>query len=247
MPGETRRRVKRQTGAWYRRCVRTRDLFLLPATVVVACGGTLWGGHHSYVALQNRAPLEITCADYLQSRPDAGWLRLTHCFPDFDHVGIETFTRKTAKDQSGTTTTAGVYVPLRAAQHSTDARTKILLLSDDDDMLTLGGFSPTLDERVVIELSTSVEGLVESGLALSQRRRTEIANLHLRLTDDFVILERGARPRPLWFALGELWLGIAAVTLLVRRYRRWSRGGPVVLPRATLRRERAPSDADEAS
>lgn len=90
-------------------------------TVIVACGGTLWGGQNTYVALHNRAPVEISCADYLRRRPDAAWLRLTGCFPDFEHLGIESSTRTTSSGKSSTTT--AVYVPLRAARGSTEALT----------------------------------------------------------------------------------------------------------------------------
>ena len=216
--------------------------------VVVGIGGTLWGGQNTYVSLWNRSPVEISCADYLRSRPDAKWLRLTHCVPDFERVGVESSTHTTANGQNGIATTTAVYVPLRAENGS--RRTQILLFSDDDDMLSLGSrIAPTVGNQVVRELSTSVEGLVESALDVSRRRREEIADLHLGLGNDFVIFDRGARPRPLWFALGELWLGVAALTLLVRRYRRWSRGTGPSLPRATLARRPAPAndDADESS
>jgi hypothetical protein len=211
-------------------------------TVIVACGGTLWGGQNTHVALQNRAPVEISCADYLRQRPDAAWLRLTHCYPDFEHLAVESSTHTPSNGPSTTLTTA-VYVPLRAAQGSTEARTQILLSSDDADMLGLGAqFGGTVGDAVVTELSTAVEGLVESGLSLSQRRKADLAKLNLRLADDFVIVDRGDRPRALWFALGELALGLGALYLLVRRYRRWSRAGQSPLPRATLARDRASGD-----
>jgi hypothetical protein len=38
------------------------------------------------------------------------------------------------------------------------------------------------------------------------------------------------RPRPLWFAVGELALGLGALCLFVRRFRRWSRSGRSPLP-----------------
>jgi hypothetical protein len=76
--------------------------------------GTSWGGHNTYIALHNRSPVEISCADYLGRRPEAAWLRLTGCFPDFGHLAVESSTRTTSSGQSSTTT--AVYVPLRAAR-----------------------------------------------------------------------------------------------------------------------------------
>ena len=98
---------------------------------------------------------------------------------------------------------------------------------------------PSASAALAAEKSLAVEGLVESGLSLGQRRRAELAALDLRLADDFVIVDRGERPRPLWFATGELVLGLSALSLLVRRIRRWFRGDRAPLPRATLARERA--------
>lgn len=209
-------------------------------TVIVACGGTLWGGQNTYIALRNRAPVEISCADTLLQRPEAAWLRLTGCFPDFEHISVESSTRTTSSGKFSTPT--AVYVPLRAARGSTEGRTRILLASDDDDMLALGSSLSQVSDALVAELSTSVEGLVESGLSLSKRRRAELAALDLRLADDFVIIDRGERPRPLWFAVGELVLGLNALALLVRRIRRWFRGDGPQLPRATLARRRGDDD-----
>lgn len=115
-------------------------------------------------------------------------------------------------------------------------------------MLALGSsLSHDVSDALVAKLSTSVEGLVESGLSLSQRRKADLARLDLRLDDDFVIVDRGERPRPLWFAIGELVLGINALALLVRRIRRWLRGGRSPLPRATLTRDRGAAVDDGPS
>jgi hypothetical protein len=225
--------------------MRKRDLFLIPAMSIVGCGGTLWGAHNSYVTLQNRAPVEISCAEYLSlKRPPAGsWLRLTDCSPDFRHMTVETFTSK-GSNQPGVSTVSAVYVPLRAARGSTAAPTptRILLVGDDNDMLALGRPFAQVSDQLVVELSTAVEGLVQRGLDLSQRRRTEIAQLNPQLAEDFVIVDRGARPRPLWFAAGELGLGLTALTLLRRRIRRWFRGGAASLPYARIARERIRED-----
>jgi hypothetical protein len=215
----------------YRGAVRKRDLFLIPATLVAACGGTLWGGHDTYVAVTNRAPVEVRCADFARRPPRAAWLRLTDCVPDFESALVESAS-------SHARSVREVYVPLRAEP---GARTPIVLASDDDDLLALGDDKAVLGHAVVVELSTSVEGLVEDvvqrGMTLSQRRYNDISQRRLRLTDDFVLFDRGARPRPLWLALGELWIGLSALTLIVRRVRRWFRQDAATLPRATLRRD----------
>jgi hypothetical protein len=227
--------------------VRKRDLFLLPMTVIVACGGTLWGGHNTHIALENRAPVEVSCADYLRQRPQAAWLRLTRCFPSFS-LAVESSKQTNA-----------VYIPLHArpARGSVDF-TKILLVSDDADMLSLASplsdgvsdqlvtapLSDSVSDQLVAELFTSVEGLVESRLSLRFIQfKAELASLDLPLYDDFVIINRGERPRPLWFAIGEFALGLSALYLLVRRIRRWWSSGEPQLPRATLARDRATGNA----
>ena len=47
--------------------------------MAVVGGGLWWGGHQLYLGLRNREPVEITCAELVRHRPDAEWLRLTHC------------------------------------------------------------------------------------------------------------------------------------------------------------------------
>ncbi len=197
------------------------------------------------MTLQNRAPIEISCAEYLKRPPAGSWLRLTNCLPDFGHMTVETLTSKQSTLPE-ISTVGAVYVPLRAARGSTAGPAQILLVGYDDDMLALGRPSGEVSDQLVIELSIAVEGLVQRGLDLSQRRRTEIAQLNPQLAENFVIVERGARPWPLWLAAGALGLGLTALTLLGRRIHRWFRGGAPSLPHARIVRERVPED-DAAS
>jgi hypothetical protein len=190
--------------------------------IIAVTGFALWwGGHHLYIGMRNRAPVEITCADYLKNRPDAEWLRLTHCDADFDNLAFE----QTKGDKL-----TKVYVPLRPEGTASTDPTKIIVERDDEEMLELATTvrrsapGEITIKRLVAAVAGPTEGLVEVGLDLSDKRQSELANMNLGLAKDFVIVERGAKPRPLMFALGALVLGLGGLSWLafslVRRFRR---------------------------
>src|SRR5258705_11647742 len=83
-----------------------------------------WGLPSLYVAIQNRHPLEITCSDYLKQRPDAKWLRLTHCEADAANVAFE-------KSNYGINK---VYIPLRPEGGVQQGRTEIVVERDDKEI-----------------------------------------------------------------------------------------------------------------
>lgn len=194
-----------------------RGLLIL---IVLAVAG-LWGGGHSlYVTLRNGNQVEVSCADYEKSRPDAEWLLLTHCAADVDNIALET------NKKSGKLTK--VYVPVRPEGSPEVGSPKIVVESDDDDLLELARDLRTDSteksaQRLGKLLAQPIDGLVRLGLELDDKRQTELANLNLGLTKDFAIVERGAHPKSIWFGLGVLLLGVGAagwvVFKVVRRVR----------------------------
>lgn len=216
--------------------VRARDLILVPLTLAITIAGLVWGGRNTYIAIRNRAPLELTCAEYLAERPDAEWLILRDCEADWDHIAIEgrSSTTSSAKLASAT----AVYIPLRPAGVSRAQPATLVLHADSGLFLELGGGFPSQQvvDAIGGELARPLEGVVELALDRSERRKEKLRQLDLRVVDEFVTFDHGARPRPLWIALGALAFGLGGLGLIIRRVRRWLRGGPATLPQATVHR-----------
>lgn len=184
--------------------------------VAVAGFGLWWGGQNLYTGLREREPLEITCASYLEHRPDNRYLKLTECEPDLDNMAVEQGKGRDIK---------AVYIPMRA-KGTTVGKTEIVLKRTDDTITVLAGQldgprdspshpSEALAKKVIGELEGANEGLVQFGLDLSDKDMTQLKGLNLGLADDFIIMEHGKAPR---LALGALAFaaGLAAAGWLAR-------------------------------
>lgn len=218
----------------YRRRVRARDLLLVPLTLVLTIAGLVWGGRNTYVSVRNRAPVELTCADFLAQRPDVEWLILRDCEADWDHIGIEGQTDTPRSDKVSSPT--AIYIPLRPIGASRVKAATLVLHSESARFLELGRRFPSQQvvDEIGVELSGPLEGVVELAVDRSERRKERLRRLELLIADDFVTFDYGARPRPLWLALGALACGLGGLGLIVRRVRRWLRNGRAKLPRATV-------------
>jgi hypothetical protein len=217
------------------RVARSRDFLLIPLTLAVTVVGLLWGGRNTYVSLRNRAPHELTCAEMIARPPDSEWVRLRDCVPDFDHMGVETQTRKDGT--MGRVTS--VFIPLHAVGVPAMGDNKLVVAITEGAMLDLGErfAREATFEYATEQLTQPFEGMVELGVDRSERVRTELRGLGMELGKDFFIVDRDARPRPLWLSLGVLAVGSAGLWLIGRRLRRWLRNGPEPLAKATIVRE----------
>ena len=216
--------------------LRARDLVLIPLLVVVTVAGMVWGGRNTYVSLLNRAPVELTCAEYLAARPAARWLVLRDCEADLDHIGVEG--RTSTADSTALMTATAVYIPLRPAGASRAVPATLVLHADEGLLLQLGDRYPSPEDvdKAAAALALPLEGIVELALDRSERRKAKLRQLELRVADEFVTFDHGARPRPLWLALGALAVGLGGLARLIVRVRRWLRRGPPALPQATVHR-----------
>jgi hypothetical protein len=220
------------SGGYVRHVIRPRDFFLVPLTVAVTGTCLIWGGYATFVAIRNWSPTEVTCAEFAAHRPDARWLRLTECEPDFVRMGVETMKRSTLSSPQVT----AVYIPLYARDTDKRGRAPLVVSGDDRDMLALGGAEPSRAafEVVAKQLDGPIEGLAMSVLSMSSTQRQDLRDLHLALADDFVVIDRDARPRPLWLGLGVLAIGIAGAARIRSRQVRARRDRPAPLARATV-------------
>ncbi len=199
---------------------RILNLFLIAIVTAVALW---WGGTNAYVGWREREPFEVSCADFLAHRPDAHWLRLTHCTPDLEHMAEE----KTAKSKYGDAEDGkrtAVYVVLRPEGETTGPARIVVRRTDEDILFVLDHdeSAPDFDDissRVDESLTEPTEGLIQFGLDMSTEEQHELGKLDLGLAPDFSIVERDARPT-LWFALAALGVGLIGLLWLGLRVRR---------------------------
>lgn len=214
---------------------RGRDWLLVPLLVVVASIGTGWGGRATVRTLRNWAPRTMSCADFLARPPSVDWVRLEGCVPALDHIAVETFERRSA-DQRETShaDVQAVYVPLGVAGGQPVDSHALVLRVDQGPILRLASRFPSERDASAVDevFARPLEGLVERSLDRSERDRTKLRGLGLRLADDFLVVDHGARPRPLWLGLASLTVGLGALWLLVRAWRRRERS--VALARARV-------------
>jgi hypothetical protein len=194
---------------------------LMILLLIVAGACLWWGTQNTLVALKERHQLEMTCADYLTKRPDARWLKLTHCEYDFDHLAYEQY-------KSGNI--SKVYLPLRPEGEAEGQPTRIVVVRDDKEMVDLTNALEKDEavvqgdqERVMESLKKPAEGLVQFGLDLDDKDKKDLANLGLGLDKDFVLIDYGAKPK-LTKGLVAMLVGLGSlglfVFLLMRRFRK---------------------------
>ena len=213
---------------------RPRDWLLVPLWFVVAAAGIFWGGRNTLRSIRNWSPLDTTCADFARTRPSADWVRLHDCYADFDRVGVHSWT-ETGKDHVPRTTVDEILIPLRPAASPGD-RAVLVLSTDRYPFLALGNARPDVDtvdaQRARQELDGPIEGLVEHTIDRSAEDREDLRAAGLHLAGDFVVVVYQGRPRPLWLGALVLSVGLAALSLLARKWHRRRR--PVELAKATL-------------
>jgi hypothetical protein len=189
-----------------------RDCF---SVGVLAAVGMWWGAHHIKLAVEEREPLEISCADYLANKPAAHYLRLTGCEPDFEHMAKET--------TDGHVT--AVYVPLRPIGET--GAPHIVLERDDEEIChfvrssALPNELSAEDKLVVESLAEPQEGVVKFGIDLSEKTRAKLKDLNPELADDFALLDESARPHLWWglIACAASLLGLGWVLRAIARRR----------------------------
>ena len=213
---------------------RARDWLLVPALFAVAAIGLAWGGRSTYRAVRNPSPKTMTCADFLAHPGSADWVRLEGCAAASDHIGIEQFKRSNEPTGGPVLEADAVYIPLDVSGERLGGDIALLLRVDHGPILRLGSsFATEQEARAADEaLAQPIEGMVERALDRSARDRDKLRDLGLRLSDDFIVIDYGERPRPLWLGLGVFAVGFGALTLLVRKWRRRAR--PVEIPKAKL-------------
>lgn len=169
--------------------------------ILIVAAALLWGGGQGiYTAMRNRAPVQMTCAEYLRAQPRAEWLALSDCavvVPEASH-----FYGRTA---SPTAAATEIYVPVVAPGDEESAGSpSLLLVTRDARLLELynemgrfdadtAGMDEWLERRGgELVQARDLSGLVQFGIDLSSDRRDKLVEAYGRA--DIAILEDGAVP-----------------------------------------------------
>ena len=188
---------------------------------LAALGGLylLWVGFQGLLtAAKNRAPLEMSCQNYADSKPAKEWLRLTDCSTSLMEASYT--------DDRGKATE--IFLPARGTAELEGTRVHVLVATKDDELLSVANqlismkdeeslMRFALEHHQQIVSTRSIEGLVRRGVDLDEKERDQLKNLDATLAEDFVILDEGKEPgltRPLgMFSGGAVLLLFSAFVL----------------------------------
>lgn len=157
----------------------------------------LWGGAQGiYTALKNRAPLEITAAEYLEIRPDAEWVVLKEAQLNLLEAA--------QRERLGKITE--VFIPVRAADDAGKGAVHVLMSTKNQEIMDaledLGKSGGTTKDALEaasrhadkLFMRRDVTGLIQFGIDSDTKTRSKLAGLNMNLAKDFVILEEGKAP-----------------------------------------------------
>ena len=165
----------------------------------------LWGGSQGlYTYLNNPEPVEMSCAEYAEKRPEGEWVKLSECEYWLDEaviIGMPKGFGDTGKSEEFATVD-DVYVPLRPKGQPIGESTPLVMASNDGELesrITKVALSDTPD-RVLREHpewgteTITVEGTIQYGIELSEEDRKDVERLSDDLDENFVVVDRGKKP-----------------------------------------------------
>ncbi|MCX6857197.1 MAG: hypothetical protein NTV80_20090 [Verrucomicrobia bacterium] len=176
----------------------------------------LWGGGQEiYTSLKNQQPLEISCQEYLKTKPTAEWVNVTEARLDFLNCAL-------LKSRLGDTVKE-VFIPLRGTEAKQGEPIQLLLASKKPEMISLvdsmsqalaTAKSPSdLTPELLAKLTEpiKVSGLIRFGINSDSKTTEKLGKLDLPLATDYAILNDGEEPSAIkgliLFGLGLLLLG----------------------------------------
>lgn len=170
--------------------------------VITGCQGI-------YVTHKNRAPVQITAAEFLAERPDAEWLVLQDAEVSLAEAAYKAWMGNLSE----------VFIPVRASGQSITEPIHILLSTDDPDVIAalkkLREYGGTKEKTVAaaakhadrLFMKKTIPGLIRYSYVSDLVTRFRLMRLNLPLAEDFVILDDGATPTP-YLPVGMLAAGL---------------------------------------
>lgn len=167
------------------------------AMLVMGC----WGGmQRLYVSATNTSPTEMTCAEYIEQRPSASWLKLTECRADVIESVIETERFSDVIEKA--------WIPVYPVDADPGGPVAVVLESDSEEMIgklnqitrsfEAAGEDPEKMLQALIqarEIGTfPMEGLVAFGYDLEDDEIEKVSGLVPELGSNFAVLRDGDAP-----------------------------------------------------
>lgn len=159
--------------------------------VIAGCQGI-------YVTLTNRAPVQITAAEFIAEKPNAQWLVLQGAEVSLTEAAYKAWMGNLSE----------VFIPVRASGQSITEPIHILLSTDDAAVISalkkLRDYGGSKEQTVAaaslhadrLFMQKTIPGVVRYGLVSDLITRFRLMRLNLPLAEGFVILDDGATPTP---------------------------------------------------
>jgi hypothetical protein len=207
------------------------------------------GGEGLYHAARNRAPVMLTCQQFVEQPPRALWLRVTGCSVDYMNVGYQ--------ELNGRIT--ALFFPVRLPGQPSAPAPLVAATRDPEALAivqqTLTG-GPKLDQesflvamlRIVTKLRVSreVEGYARSGMIDVWRTRATLGGLKMTLAPRFAVIDLHERPSfvvpAIETAAGVLLVGLGRLFRARRPDRAGEYAAAPAQPPASALPERVPDD-----
>jgi hypothetical protein len=192
--------------------------------------------------LQHRPPVELGCAEYVQSRPQATWIRLRNCELDYLRAGY--------RERNGTI--EELLFPVHPAGADPSGPAPLVAVTRDPAALAIAqrgiGAGRQLDQqqflimmlKIVTALGASrdVEGTIRTGFMERFRTRRALAGLAAPLLPDAGVMDLHAQPGA-FAPVMRLTAGAALIGAVAALA--WRRSAGRSVRRASLRAARSPA------
>ncbi len=189
--------------------------------VLIISIGLIWGGGQGvYTSIKNSSPTELSCAEYLEQKPNAEWLHLKKCSLNVLNASHE--------EKYGSI--LHLYIPLSPVLSEAEGEegekknekkppVQILLKTKDEGFMnTYKQLSKLKDASAQIQFlvknrkklfpEQDVEGLLAFGINEKSSSREKLRELNENLAEDFVIIEHHDRPTGILASLVMLLAGL---------------------------------------
>ena len=195
------------------------------------------GGQGFYTALKNRQPVTMTVKDYLAHRPSGEWVHLKDAHCDLAECAVSGYAG----------TIQELFIPVRVPGENPESKVNVLLKTKDAQMvaamvsLKAAAKDPAAQAKViannykVLSGPKEISGLVEFGINADDKKRANLAGLHMNLASDFVIIADGEQPSTvgsLCMLAGGAFIGL--LTLRGGAGAKGAPGGPAAMPPPNL-------------
>lgn len=182
-----------------------------------------YGAMDAYVCLRNRAPLQMTCVEYVANKPSAKWLELAECYVDY--TDVLTYYSTGAGGAGGTEI---LFVPVRPSESDDTPIQIIMEVTDPERTSLLQEFNKTTGDRVLpfvmahqdeLFAVETVTGLIDYGSLRARNKALyeAMAESDVAFADDCVILRAGEKPN-VPRAVVLLGVGVIWGLLVIRRF-----------------------------